>query len=181
MAGPEGSLCGACLAAPPAHDGVSAAVTYGPIARQVVLALKYGRRPGMARTMAALIAPRLSPEPEAVLVPVPLHRWRLWSRGFNQSLALARGIAAHTGQTVRGEALARTKATPLLRGLNPSQRRKAVQTAFAARQTMAGAHVLLVDDVYTTGATANACAKVLKRAGASRVTVVTWARVIDAD
>jgi len=177
--GPPGSLCGNCLAEPPLHDGVIAAVAYGAVARRVVLSLKYAGRPGVARTMAALIAPRLGGD--AVLVPVPLHRWRLWSRGFNQSLALARAIAALTGQPVRGEALVRTKATPVLRGLNPSQRRKAVQAAFATSETFEGAHVMLVDDVYTTGATADACARVLKKAGAARVTVITWARVLTDD
>jgi ComF family protein len=174
-------LCGSCLAAPPTHDGVISAVSYGPIARQVVLSLKYARRPGVARTMAALISPKIAAMEEAVLVPVPLHRWRLWSRGFNQSLAMARAMAARTGQAVDGEALVRTRATPVLRGLNPLQRRKAVQSAFMTRKRFDGATVLLVDDVYTTGATANACSQVLKRAGAAAVTVVTWARVLTDD
>jgi ComF family protein len=178
---PPGSLCGQCLADPPHHDGAASAVAYGPVARKVVLALKYAGRPGVARTMAALIAPRIGDDTESVLVPVPLHRWRLWSRGFNQSLALAQAIAMRTGQTISGESLVRTRATPVLRGLNPAQRRKAVQTAFGVRHRFDGQNVMLIDDVYTTGATVNACARVLKRAGAARVTVMTWARVREHD
>ncbi len=173
-----GSLCAACLAVPPEHDGVHAAVAYADIARNVALALKYARRPGVARTIAALLGPRLPPMPDALLVPVPLHRWRLWSRGFNQSLAIARALAAESAQTVRGEAMVRTRATPVLRGMTPQQRRHAVKSAFRAIERFDGRDVVLVDDVYTTGATANACARVLKRAGARRVIVATWARVV---
>lgn len=177
---PPGSQCGRCLAAAPTFDGVIAAVDYGETARAVVLALKYGRRPGVAQTIAALLAPRLPPG-DLLLVPVPLHRWRLWSRGYNQALEIARALAVRTGAAVDGEWLVRRKATPVLRGLDPGQRARAVAHAFAAAPRDERRDVILIDDVFTTGATANACARVLKRSGARRVTVAAWARVIAHD
>jgi ComF family protein len=182
---PEGALpgsrCGPCLAAPPDHDGIRAALYYGPVARGVAIRLKHGRRPAMARVMAALMAGHAAAEPEALLVPVPLHRWRLWRRGFNQSLLIARAIARQTGQRVAPGLIVRRRATPLLRGLGRRARHKALRGAFAvpsdSRAELAGRTVLLVDDVHTSGATANGCARALKRAGAARVVLLCWARV----
>jgi len=178
--GRDGLVCGTCLAAPPDFDAVIAGVAYGPVARRVTLRLKRGRRPGLARTMARVLAPRLA-DRDAVLVPVPLHRWRLWSRGFNQSVAIARALERRTGHAVRVDLLDRIRPTQMLRGLNPTARRKAVRGAFAVRGRVDDAHVYLVDDVLTTGATANACARALKKAGAKRVTLVCWARVLGDD
>ena len=179
--GPD-ALCAACLAAPPAHDGVRAAVAYGPAARALALKLKYGGRTAYAATAARLMA-RLMPEDAELLVPVPLHRWRIWGRGFNQAALIARELSRLGGVTAELDLLRRVKATPVLRGLGARGRARAVAGAFGvapgAREALKGRAVVLVDDVYTSGATADACVRVLKRAGAARVTLLCWARVLD--
>ncbi len=178
LPGPEGSICAPCLEAPPRHDGVRAAVRYGPVARQLALGLKYGRRTGHARTMAAAMARHVGQD--GLLVPVPLHRWRLWSRGFNQAQLIATAIALRTGLSVADDVLVRKRPTRSQRGLSRKGRADAVRGAFRTTRKLTGT-VWLVDDVYTTGATAGACAAALKRAGAERVIVLVWARVLDED
>ena len=174
--------CAPCLAEPPHHDGVRATVAYGEIARTLALKLKHGRRIGMARIIGAHLARTAALEPGALLVPIPLHRWRIWRRGFNQSALIAMEVARRTGLEVRTDLLERKKATPMLGGLGRAARARTLRGAFAIpsekREALKGRRVLLVDDVYTSGATANGCARVLKRAGAARVTVLCWARVL---
>ena len=179
----EGALCGECLADPPPHDGVRAAVVYGEVAREVALKLKYSGRLACAQTMARAME-RLMPEDAGLLVPVPLHRWRIWSRGFNQAALVAAALSRACGVPSDTGVLRRVKATPVLRGLGARGRAKAVAGAFAladgARAKLAGKAVVLVDDVHTSGATAAACARVLKRGGAAKVILLCWARVLDA-
>ena len=177
--------CGACLASPPPFDGAPAAVAYGPVARTVALRLKYGRRTGHARLMAQLMARPLAGlggAEDILLVPVPLHRWRLWSRGFNQAALMADELARASGAPRDHHLLLRTKATASLRGKGRRERERIVAGAFAlapdAKARAAGRHLVLIDDVHASGATLRAAARVLGRSGAARVSALTWARVV---
>lgn len=180
---PGAGPCGACHADPPPFARAAAAVVYGAVARTVALRLKHGGRPEVARTMARLMVRLVRDAPaDALVVAVPLHRWRLWSRGYNQALLIARALSAQTGHVCLPDALVRHRATPMLGGLGRKARARAVAGAFGVphshRSSIEGRTVLLVDDVYTSGATAGACARALRRAGAAEVRLLCWARVL---
>ena len=173
--------CGVCLAKPPRIARTRAAVAYGDLSRGLAIRLKYGRKVAIARTMARYMAPLVAnAADQPLLVPVPLHRSRLWQRGFNQSALVARELASTLSLTADSLALRRLKRTPPLKGMSSVQRRKTVAAAFkvADRSKVAGRTVILIDDVLTTGSTAEACARTLQRAGAARVELITWARVV---
>ena len=180
----EGAVCAPCLADPPRHDGIAAGTLSNDASRKLVLAFKHGKRIALAPMLARMAASRL-PElgGEWLVVPVPLHRLRLWRRGFNQSALLAREVARLRRQPVLVDGLVRRKPTPTLGGLGRTARARALSGAIAVNPRRAaklkGAQVVLVDDVMTSGATSNACVRALKRAGAERVVVACFARVLD--
>ncbi len=180
-----GSVCVPCLAHPPRHDGIAAGTLYNDTSRRLILALKHGHRIALAPLLARLIAAQLPAQigPGWLIVPVPLHRWRLWSRGFNQSVLLARELAVSSGAELLVDGLIRTKRTPTLGGLGRVARARALSGAIQLNPRRAarlhGARVLLIDDVLTSGATSDACIRALKRAGAQEVIVGCFARVLD--
>jgi ComF family protein len=174
------------IAAPPSYARARAAVRFDDVARALVHAFKYGDRLDLAPLMGHWMANAgrpLTAEADAI-VPVPLHWRRLWARRFNQSALLAEIIATASGIKVAHAALRRVKATPQQVGLSQSERAANVQGVFRVpddgRPAVAGRRLILVDDVLTSGATVDACAKALLRAGAARVDVLVFARVVAA-
>src|SRR5258705_10231340 len=170
---------------PPAYHRARAAVRYDDIARALVHALKYGDRIDLAPTMGRWMARagrELLKDADAI-IPVPLHWRRLWARRFNQSALLAQALSRETGVAVADTALKRVKATAQQVGLTQSERAQNVQGAFRVppdrKALVAGRRVVLVDDVLTSGATSDACARALLRAKAAQVDVLVFARVVD--
>ncbi len=182
--GPE-LLSMEAIANPPAYSRARAAVRYDDVARTLVHALKYQDRTDLAPAMGRWMAragQQLLGEAD-VLVPVPLHWKRGWSRRYNQSGALARVIARQSGVKLTTEALRRVRSTQQQIGLSRTERASNVQGAFKVapdrKADIAGRRVILVDDVLTSGATVDACARALLRARAAQVDVLVFARVVD--
>ena len=179
-----GALCGACMRAPPAYDRARSALRYDDGSRRLVLSFKHGDRLNgapafgdwMRRAGAGLLADA------DLLVPVPLHWSRLLRRRYNQAALLAYAIRARGGPAVAPDALRRRRRTPSQGKLGTEERRRNVRRAFALKSGMNvdGLKVVLIDDVLTTGATVEECARILKRAGAARVDVLTLARSLRA-
>lgn len=180
----EGSVCAPCLAKAPKHDGIIAATLYNDASRQIVLSLKHGKRIGHARTMGAMIAARMQAlEGEWLLVPVPLHRRRMWRRSFNQAALITDVIGGRTGLPVAVDALLRIRNSSALGGLGRKARRSEVHGAIVANPKRAidlqGRNIILVDDVVTSGATSSECLRALKRAGARKIKIACFARVLE--
>jgi ComF family protein len=187
--GPHANLrggCSECRGRSLAFDAVVAFAPYEDDVRELCLRLKHERNAWLAAWLGRLLLEAraaafadLGVPADSWLVPVPLHRWRQWRRGYNQADALARGLAGPLGFSVHGT-LGRTVATDRLAGLSTTDRMNAMRGVFRARgrRGLKGRTVLLVDDVLTTGATAGAAARALKQAGAERVIVVVMGRTL---
>ena len=187
LAYPSGGriVSAAALADPPVYDRARAVAQYNGSMRSLIHGLKYGDRHEGIKLMSRWMVPAGGGVlgDTGISVPVPLARTRLWGRRFNQAALLAQAIAHQRGIACNPIALLRTRRTESQVGLSASQRRKNVAGAFMVpereHKAVSGKNILLVDDVITTGATANACARTLKRAGAVHVDVLALARVVD--
>ena len=175
--------CAACLLSPLGPDAIRAAVAYDDLARRFVLRGKYGRRREIFEALGvhvarAVVATGFAQEC-TVVVPVPSHPLTALRRGFNPALEIARQVAKLAGIPLAAGLLTRSWKRPgVAKRLGRSGRRRAVSGAFRAPRRIRSQRVLLVDDVLTTGATAAACAGVLREAGATEVKVAVWARTL---
>ena len=175
------------IANPPDFDRARAVARYDDIARALVHRCKYGDQAHLALTLAPMMAAagaELLAEADLV-IPVPLHRTRLWRRRYNQAALLARAAAARAGRPLALDVLLRRKRTAPQVGLTRSERAANLSGAFVVppgrRPMIEGRRILLIDDVLTTGATVGAAAKALRRAGATGIDVLTFARVVPGD
>lgn len=178
----EGAICGDCARQRPRWDRARAVFRYDKNSRRLVLGLKHGDQTHMARAFGRWMhrAGAEILEGADLLIPVPLHWTRLFARRYNQAVLLAQAIHAAGGPPVAADWLVRRRRTPAQGHLGPAARQRNVQAAFAFRpgRDLAGKRVVLVDDVLTTGATAAECARVLRRAGAGSIGVLTLARAL---
>jgi len=181
---PDGTVCAACTAHPPAFDRARAAFEYDDASRPLITQFKYGdqtdRAPAFGRMLLRVARPLLGVAD--LIAPVPLHRWRLIARRYNQAALLSSALARESGVPLVIDLMVRRRSTPPQVGMSARARQRNVAGAFsigpADKAVVADKRVLLVDDVFTTGATVEECAKVLRRAGAAGIDVVTLARVI---
>jgi ComF family protein len=180
---PGETLCANCLDHPPVFDKARAAVTYNDASRKIILSFKYGDSLHAVHTFTPWLqrAGKDLIENTDIILPVPLHRYRLWQRRFNQSALLAKALAQKNGKIFLPDALLRLRHTKPQKGLSRKERNDNVKNAFDLSphgvRAISGRRILLIDDVFTSGATLNECARALKKSGAAAVFILTIARV----
>ncbi|WP_035484737.1 ComF family protein [Geminicoccus roseus] len=180
-------VCPACVISPPAYDRARAALRYDSASAPMILAMKHRAKLQAVQAFGAWMTRAAADYRSADgLVPVPLHRWRMLHRGFNQSCLLARMVGRTIGLPVLDQVLVRVRATPSQQGLGGVERarnmgRGVFDVPERRRSLVQGRKLVLVDDVLTTGSTLSACAEALRRAGATNVDVLVLARVVRGD
>lgn len=175
----QGPVCGRCLTAPPPFDHVLSAFDYAYPVDQLIHAFKYRRRLAICRALAPALCRRIRQEPGALpelLLPVPLHRRRLWQRGYNQARVIARALSHELDIPVARGLVRRQRATREQARLPAGARRRNLRGAFETIGAPAGRHIAIVDDVMTSGTTAGELARLLKRNGVERIDVWVLAR-----
>lgn len=191
-----GPLCFGCSAVersaqPYAFDRGYACAGYGAAEQALIFAFKYGRQSHIGDVLGEILHDRMSAEYGAdelagmydILLPVPIHKDKKKKRGFNQAELMAKSFAKRSGICCESDAVTRTKKTKAMKALSPDERRANVQSAFELRERkkaiIQGSSILLIDDIFTTGATINEIARILKAAGATRVDFLTFASAAD--
>ena len=171
--------CAQCLATPPLFTQAKSVAIYDDISKKLILAFKHGASLDLLPLLSKLMLLRGQSlvEQADLIIPVPLHRFRLLKRKYNQSALLAKHIAKHSQKTCAPDGLKRIRSTPTQGKLSPTERKKNVANAFRINPRLAvkDKTVLLIDDVLTTGATANECSRILIEAGAKQVLLLTFA------
>lgn len=174
--------CTPCRHRRPYFAAARAAGIYDGTLREAIHALKFGRRRALAAPLGALMADRAAADAglrgARLVVPVPLHRYRMRERGFNQSELLAAKVSNHLNLPLRSDVLVRRQATEAQSGLTLEDRRGNVRGAFTVTRALARDKVMLVDDVISTGFTASECARALRQAGAGQVVVLAAAMAV---
>ena len=175
----DGKPCGQCIKSPPAFDSTLAVFQYRDTIAQLVSAAKFGGHWSILPALAELvISAAEQSKPPDFLIPLPLHAHRLKERGYNQALEIARPIAQHLKLPLLSHLLQRTRDTEHQTRLSEKARHRNMRKAFEIDADLAGAHVGIIDDVMTTGASLNAAARALKQAGAARVDCWVLARTL---
>jgi ComF family protein len=178
--GVEGMTCGSCMTIPPLYSRARAALKYDDASAKALLKFKHGDGTHLSPLLSKWLLQSGAElfEGADVLIPVPLHRWRLFKRRYNQAALLAQSLSVFTDIPVTTTVLKRTRRTESQGHKSKSQRLENIRNAFNVRGNVDGKNIILIDDVMTSGATATECAKVLLNAGAAQVDVLTVARVV---
>lgn len=184
----DAELCASCLSSPPYFDKARAALRYDTASRNLILGFKHGDQIHAVKAFSPwlLRAGESFLSGADYLVPVPLHRWRFLKRRYNQAALIADALSKAASVPVLYDALLRNRATPVQGHLKRDERKKNVARAFTLgpdfdRLDLKDRIIVLIDDVFTTGATTNECARVLKKGGAKEVYILTLARVVRGD
>lgn len=179
---PGMAVCGSCLKNPPPFHQAIAVLKYNDISKKLILAFKHGDHLELTKLLIKLINQNCSQiiEQNDILIPVPLHWSRLLKRKYNQSAIIAHKLALEHKKVYDPTILKRLKATKSQGHLSPKEREKNVKNVFGVEHSnrIKNKHVLLIDDVYTTGSTVNECSKILLKAGAKQIDVLTLAKVV---
>ena len=175
---PNGEICGRCLANPPHYDRTQCAFAYDFPLDRLVQSLKYSHRLALAGFLGHQLAILAANVEADLIIPMPLHAKRLRERGFNQALELARPVARATGLPIDATGCQRIRHTPAQAALPWRERVKNIRGAFHCSTDFSGKRLLLVDDVMTTGASIDECARTLKLHGAARVSALVVARAL---